>query len=152
MKLAELKGERAIEVIADLIAPIANIAVDQDNLKLFRIEKKDGESDRESAVRDLTEKVPVLLRSHKKDILAILCAVNGSDPEELSLLDIFQGTAELLNDQDFLSLFLSAVKSTEQKPVTESLENAEPSEPKSLSGSSSQNSSANRTKKHTKSM
>ena len=35
MKLSELKGERAVEVIADLIAPITNIARDADNLKLF---------------------------------------------------------------------------------------------------------------------
>ena len=102
MKLAELKGERAIEVIADLIAPIANIANDQENLQLFHIKKKEGETDREAGMRDLTEKVPLLLRSHKKDILAILCAVNGSDPEDLSLLDIFQGTADLINDQDFM--------------------------------------------------
>lgn len=131
MKLAELKGERAIEVIADLITPIANIATDQDNLQLFKVKKQDGETDRESAIRDLTEKVPVLLKSHKKDILAILCAVNGSNPEELSLLDIFHGTAELINDQDFMSLFLSAVKPTEQKSATESSEDAEHSEPES---------------------
>ena len=35
MKLSELKGERAVEVIADLIAPIANIVDDQKNLQLF---------------------------------------------------------------------------------------------------------------------
>ena len=51
MKLSELKGERAVEVIADLIAPITNIAEDQSNLQLFRGNKKDGETDRESAVR-----------------------------------------------------------------------------------------------------
>ena len=36
MKLSELKGERAVIAIADLIAPIANIASDQKNLKLFQ--------------------------------------------------------------------------------------------------------------------
>ena len=131
MKLADLKGERAIEVIADLIAPIANIASDQENLQLFKVKKQDGETDREMAVRDLTEKIPVLLKSHKRDILAILSAVNGSDPDELSLLDIFQGTADLINDQDFVSLFLSAVKPAGQSSATESSETAGHSGPES---------------------
>lgn len=110
MKLREIKGERAIEVIADLIAPIANIATDQKNLQLFHAEKKEGESSKDTALRDFKEKIPLLLRTHKEDVLAILCAINGSNPEELNMLDIMKGIVELGNDQDFQNLFLSAVK------------------------------------------
>lgn len=130
MKLSELKGERAIEVIADLIEPIANIAQDQDQLRLFHATLKEGETPREMAVRDLKEKIPVLLKTHKKDVLAIVCAVNGENPSDLSFVDILRETLELANDQDFLSLFLSAV--TEGKtPPTESSAIAERSEPES---------------------
>ena len=104
MKLGELKGERAIEVIADLIAPITNIAEDQANLQLFRTARQGDETDRE-----IKEKIPNLLKTHKKDVLDILSAVNGADPDELSMLDIMKGAIELVNDPDFLSLFISAV-------------------------------------------
>ena len=129
MKLSELKGERAVEVIADLIEPITNIAMDQKNLKLFRAEKRDGETDKEMAVRDFSEKVPVLLKTHKQDILAILCSVSDVDPDELSVLDIIQGTMDLINDKDFLNLFLSAVKKGDEMQPTESSVNAENSKP-----------------------
>ena len=129
MKLSELKGERAVEVIADLIAPIANIAEDQKNLQLFRAEKQDGESNHDMAVRDMKKKIPVLLKTHKKDVVDILCAVNGSDPDDLSILDIIRGVIDLANDKDFLSLFLSAVSQGEQTQPTESSADAINSEP-----------------------
>lgn len=129
MKLRDLKGDRAIEVIADLIAPIANIASDQKNLQLFRAQKLEGETDREMAIRDLSQKIPTLLRTHKKDVLAILCAVNGAEPDELSLIDIMKGAVELANDQDFLSLFISAVNTGEPIQPIESSADAKNTNP-----------------------
>ena len=131
MKLSELKGEKAVEVIADLIAPITNIAEDQKNLQLFHAEKREGETAREAGVRDFKEKIPNLLKTHKQDVLAILCAVNGANPEDLSLMDIFKGAIDLVNDQDFMSLFLSSVSTEDRKQLTESSADAEHSEPES---------------------
>ena len=131
MKLAELKGERAVEVIADLIAPIVNIAQDQKNLKLFQNERREGESDSDLGAREIKEKIPVLLKTHKEDVLAILCAVNNKNPNDLSMVDIIKGAIELANDQDFLSLFLSAVNEADKTSPTESSAIAEISEPES---------------------
>lgn len=131
MKLSELKGERAVEVIADLIAPIANIAEDQKNLQLFHAEKREGETAREAGVRDFKEKIPNLLKTHKQDVLAILCAINGANPEDLSLIDIFKGAVELANDKDFQSLFLSSVSTADRTQPTESSADATNSEPDS---------------------
>ena len=129
MKLGELKGEQAIEVIADLIAPITNIAEDQQNLLHFPATRQGNETHREMAVRDFKTKIPKLLKTHKKDVLDILCAVNGSDPNDLSMLDIIKGIIELMNDKDFLNLFLSAVSQEEQTQPTASSANAEHSKP-----------------------
>ena len=129
MKLSELKGERAVEVLADLIAPIANIVDDQKNLQLFRFEKREGETDREAGLRDFKEKIPNLLKTHKQDVLAILCAVNGANPEDMSLTDIVEGVVELANDKDFQSLFLSSVSTVDRTQPTESSEIATNSEP-----------------------
>ena len=131
MKLSELKGERAVEVIADLIAPIANIVDDQKNLQLFRFEKREGETDREAGLRDFKEKIPNLLKTHKQDVLAILCAVNGANPEDMSLTDIVKGVVELANDKDFQSLFLSSVSTVDRTQPTESSANADLSKPES---------------------
>ena len=131
MKLGELRGERAVEVIAELIAPIANIAMDQESLQLFKADKKEGETDRDAAIRDFTEKIPNLLKTHKKDVLAILCSVNNSEPDDLSLLDIIKGTVELVNDPDFMSLFLSAVSEGDKTPPSESSVTRDHSKPES---------------------
>lgn len=118
MKLGELKGERAVEVIAELIEPIANLAIDFPNFRITKEDRKEGESDRDVTVRVFKEKIPLLLRTHKSDVLKILCTVNGSDPDELSVIDIIKGVIELTNDQDFLNLFLSAVNTGAPKPPT----------------------------------
>ena len=129
MKLSELKGDRAVEVIADLIEPITNIALDQKNLKLLRPEKTDGETDREAAIRDFKKKIPNLLKTHKTDIVTILCVLNEVKPEELSLAKIMKGIIDLSKDQDFMILFLSAVNSEDTAQPTESSINANLSKP-----------------------
>lgn len=120
MKLGEIKADRAVEVIADLIAPIANIATDFPNFQLFQTDKQEGESDRDMAVRVFKEKIPVLLKSHKHDVLEILCTINEKTPDDLSVVDIIKGVIDLTNDPDFMSLFLSAVGTVDKTPPTES--------------------------------
>ena len=129
MRLSELKGERAVEIIADLIEPITNIALDQKNLKLLRPKKKEGETDREAAVRDFKIKIPNLLKTHKADVVSILCTLNEVKPEDLSLAEIMKGIIDLTQDRDFMNLFLSAVNSGDTAQPTESSINANLSKP-----------------------
>ena len=125
MKLSELKGERAVEVLADLIAPITNIARDADNLKLFHNKLNDGETAREAGIRLFKERIPVL------DILDIISAVDGRNADEMSILDIVNNLVDLSNDKEFMSFFLSVVKTAGQPQPTESSANADLSEPES---------------------
>ena len=129
MKLSEIKGERAVEVIADLIEPITNIAMDQKNLQLFKNKQREGESLQDLGFREIKEKIPKLLKTHKNDVLAILCAVNDTEPEDMSMFDIIKGTVDLVNDKEFRSLFLSVGKKAEPTQLTESSVDAEHSEP-----------------------
>ena len=131
MKLSELKGEKAIEVIADLIAPVTSIASDQKNLSIFK-KQGSGERSKEEVAKEMSEKIPTLLKTHKKDVLDILCAFNpDAKPEEMSVYDIINGVSDLLSDKDFLSLFLSVVKTEDRKQPTESSAEQEHSEPES---------------------
>ena len=131
MKLGEIKADRAVEVIADLIVPISNIAIDFPNFKIKPDDKKEGESDRDLSIRVFQEKVPELLKTHKHDVVMILCTINERKPEDLSVIDIIKGMIDLSNDQDFMSLFLSAARIGGKTQPTESSDDAEDSKQKS---------------------
>ena len=56
--------------------------------------------------------LPALLKGHKGDIIAILAAIEGVSEEqyksELNLIKLMQDATELLSDEAFSVLFISA--------------------------------------------
>ena len=112
MRLSEIKGDQVFEVIADIIEPACNIAQDKDAASLFdRSEKRpDGISAKDFALNKVKRAVPKLMRSHKDDLVAILSAVEGVDPDEyrksLTMPKLIQGVYEIMTDEDLLA-FLS---------------------------------------------
>ena len=119
MKLSEITGERAVDAIAELIQPIANIAGDKDSItKLFDRKTKKGETTNDAALRVLKENVPILLKTHKADILQIISIINDVNPDTLTLPEIIKGTFDVIGDEDFMALFMSAVpKEARQQPT-----------------------------------
>lgn len=110
MKLSEIKGERAIDAIADLIEPIARIAEDKEAAKLFKRERcPKGQTARAFLLKRIRTSVPVLLRNHKADLIEIMATVEGVSPEvyaqSLSVAKLIGDIFGLLNDGEFLSLF-----------------------------------------------
>jgi len=116
MKLSEIRGERAIEVIADLIEPIADIASDPKCANLFQGEVKKGETVREAGLRNLKAKVPYLLRTHKHNVIAILAALNDTPAESLNLFSITKGIVDMFSDKELIELFTSAAQNVEETP------------------------------------
>lgn len=113
MKLSDVKGERTLEVIAEIIDPIANIAEDEAAAAMFKPEKLPEGMDAKSFLTNRIRKsLPTLLRNHKSDIIAILSSIEGTSPEEyssvLSLAKLIKDTIELLTDEAFAQLFISA--------------------------------------------
>lgn len=113
MKLSDIKGERTLDVIADIIDPIANIAEDAEASALFRREKvPEGMTARTFLLQRARKAVPALLRGHKRDIIAILSAVEGTTEEaytaSLNLVKLTKDAVELISDEAFLTLFISA--------------------------------------------
>ena len=112
MRLSEIKGERVFDVIADIIEPACNIAQDKEAAKLFdRSEKRpDGMSAKDFALQRVKASMPSLMRSHKKDLVAILAAIEGVDPaeymESVTMPTVIKGVFEMLTDEDLLP-FLS---------------------------------------------
>jgi transcription termination factor Rho len=93
MRLSDFKDEKAIEVIADLLIPISNIA------KNSTVAESRGKSMFEFAAAMLKENA-----SDVKDMLAIL---NDEDPEEYtcSAASVFGDVLEMFNDPELMQLF-----------------------------------------------
>lgn len=117
MKLSEIKGEKAIEVIAELIDPVAEIASDENLKALFNIRPETGESPTDAAMRVLKKSTPELLKNHKKEVIKMLAVLEGKDPDKMSLSEIVKGLLEMASDHAFVQLFSSAVLTEEAPPI-----------------------------------
>ena len=111
MRLSDIRGERVFDVIADIIEPACNIAGDPVAGRFFKREKvPDGMDARTFALDKAKEAMPKLMREHKADVVAILAAVEGVDPDEymkgLTMPQLIKGVYEMLTDEDLLG-FLS---------------------------------------------
>lgn len=112
MKISDIKGDRVFDVIADIIDPIANIVQDKDVAAMFKREAvPDGMEARDFFAKRMCKGLPVLLKGHKADIIAIMAAIKGVTPEQyaesLDFPKLFTDTMELVTDNAFLD-FLSS--------------------------------------------
>lgn len=111
MKLSDIKGDRVLDVIADIIDPIANMMQDKDVSAMFKREAvPDGMGARDFFAQRMRKGLPVLLRGHKADVIAVMAAIEGVTPEQyaasLDFPKLFTDVMELVTDDallDFLS-------------------------------------------------
>lgn len=120
MKLSDVKGDRTLDVIADVIDPIASIAQDKEVSEMFeRKAVPEGMEARDFFIQRMRKGMPALLKGHKDDIIAILAAIEGITPDEyaesLNLAKIIKDFMELVTDEAFIG-FLSS--STSEKAGT----------------------------------
>lgn len=96
MKISNLRGEDAIDKMADLIEPITAIASDKDFEKLYKS-------------KPLVFAVQHCLKHHKKEIMEILAIMNCEDPDyfDPKFWEIPKMIFELLEDENVKSLFTS---------------------------------------------
>lgn len=129
MRLSDVKGERTLDVIAEIIEPIANIAEDEVATEIFsRKRLPDGMTAKQFMLRRIKKSVPALIRNHKDDIVTILCTIEGSTSEEyketLNLAKLSKDFVDLLTDEEFMALFTSAQTDSESTSgsVSETIE------------------------------
>lgn len=127
MKLSDIQGERTIDVIADVIDPICNIAEDKEAAALFRKEKApEGMEAREFLIKRIRKSAPKLLKRHKKDVVSILSTIKDVSPEEyeksMNLVSLTKDFIELVTDKAFIELFISAQSGTSSGSAQESTE------------------------------
>lgn len=127
MRLSDIKGDRTLEVIAEIIDPIANIAEDEESSAMFKREKlPDGMTAKKFLMKRVRKSLPVLLKGHKADIIAILSAIEGVSAEEyagaLNLVKLVKDCTDLLTDESFMQLFISAQSENNSGSARESIE------------------------------
>lgn len=113
MKLSDIKGERTLDVIADLIKPIANIAQDELAGEMFKREKlPEGATAQEFLLERAKKFLPALLKKHKQDIVSILSTIEGVSAakykKSLNLVKLTKDFIDLMIDEAFAQLFISA--------------------------------------------
>ncbi len=112
MKLSEIKGEDAIDVLVDIIDPISAIAVDGEVTKAYKNETK-------------LNFVKILLKKHKKEVIEIMAALDMTPVEEyeISLVTLPAKVLELINDPALAGFFPSPEqKETSYGSATENTE------------------------------
>lgn len=112
MKLSDIKGDRVLDVIADIIDPIANMVQDKDVAAMFKREAvPEGMEARDFFAERMRKGLPILLKGHKADIIAIMAATEGVAPEQyaasLDLPKLLTDVMEIVTDDAFLD-FLSS--------------------------------------------
>jgi hypothetical protein len=102
MRLSEIKGDAALDALADLIEPAAEIMSDPQVKQLY----DQGKSARA---------VAVAIKNHKDAVKTVLAVMDGEDPEKYnpSLLSLPLKLIELLNDPEVISLFRSPRQSSD---------------------------------------
>jgi hypothetical protein len=110
MKLSDVKGERTLDVLADLIGPIATLAEDESVAKLFTRETApEGLTAREFGLQKIKNGLPQLIKGHKRELIEILATIEGSTPEEygegLTLAKLAKDVLELVGDEEFVAFF-----------------------------------------------
>lgn len=117
MKLSDIKGERCLDVVADLIDPIASMAQDEDVVALFKPAKvPEGETPRAFFAERMRRGLPALLRGHRSEIIQIMAALEGVTPtvykRSLTMPKLFTDVFEVLTDES-ITAFLSSPSMTE---------------------------------------
>ena len=130
MRLSDIKGDRVFDVIADIIDPIANIASDETASALFKREKlPEGMTAKAFLLERARKAVPALLKGHKSDIITVLATIEGVSADDyrasLTLAKLMQDTVELLTDEAFGELFISAQSGTSSGSAQENIVESE---------------------------
>lgn len=101
MKLSEVKGEKALDMFADLLEPIAEIIDDKEVTKLWKNRK--GMSTKQV----LAKTVAAAIKTHKSAVITILATLDGVPVEEYecNILSLPKKALDILNDPAIFELF-----------------------------------------------
>ena len=113
-KLSEIKGEDALDILADLLEPLSEFSQDKVFIAYIRAGKK-------------IPAIKYALKTHKKALLTVMALLEGENPDTYSpsITRLPVMVLELLNDPELVMLFPSEQTVTSSGSATESTEGQE---------------------------
>lgn len=102
MVLSKLENEDALDLLADILEPTANVFSDETLIKLVR-----GGGRPIDAVKHA-------LKNHKSEILEILARIDGVEPADYrgTIITMTRDLLEIMNDKELMSFFSSQGQTT----------------------------------------
>ena len=100
MNISELKGEKALDTLADILEPAVTIFTDE------KVKK--------AAEKNYAHAISVAIKDHKKDVLKIMATLEGKPYKEyVKEVNVFTLPAqiiELINNEEIMSFFTAQVQ------------------------------------------
>lgn len=95
MKISELKGEKALDVLGDIIEPAVHIMQDRRVLSAAQ-------------AGNTLEMVKIMCKEHPKEVIKIMAHLDGQDPStyEVGLLTLPAKLLQIINDPEMQKLFM----------------------------------------------
>lgn len=113
MKLSQIKGDRAYDVLAEIVEPIATIMFDEESRKALS-----GIGDKDKT-KDAIKILPKIMKKHKPELMKVLSALDGVSvaeyTKELTLAKITNDFVDLMYDEESQKLFTNAEQEKENK-------------------------------------
>ena len=120
MKITDFKDEKALDLLADLLVPVSEIAQDEVIQKIVNGERTG---------KTIAEVAKLVIKGHTSAVMDILAALDGVPRDEYhcNVLTLPMKVIEIFNDPDFMAFFTaqgqinslipsgSAMESTEEK-------------------------------------
>lgn len=113
MRLSEVKGQRSLEVIADLVEPVMGLTQGNGFKGMFeKRELPEGVEPGEFFAQRVKDSLPTLIREQGGQIVEILAIVNGVDKREyeesMTPFSLMSDALALITDKAFVD-FLSSL-------------------------------------------
>ena len=105
MRLSDFENEDALDLLANIIEPAAEIMSDQ---KVVQIYKE----------KPMLFMVAEILRHHKHSAIEIVAAMHGKKPDEykFNVITLTNDVLEILNDPEIQQVFSSQSQMSDEKP------------------------------------
>lgn len=104
MKLSDIKGERALDVIADIVPAVVDLSKNENVAAVFNSR---GSGSREDAMDLVRGFVPALVRDERDKFVTIMSTIEGTTPEEytenLTMAKLISDVMDILTDDALLA-------------------------------------------------
>lgn len=96
-KLSDFQDEEALDLLADVLVPISEIAQDEEIQKAFKSGSK----------KTIADVVRMVIKEHKSAVMDILAALDGVPREDyhVNFLTVPRKVMEIINDADMMAFF-----------------------------------------------